>query len=344
MNNKTQSCGFIKNKDLYIETLERALNNYRIELKDSANLLEKLISFINAVPDAIYFKDERGRWLFVNDAGLALFNLRGIDFRDKTEKDFVDLIEGPYRDFLLHCAEVDRDVSEKGKILRRDEFLTLSDGTKKIYDFIRTPLFYIDGSQKGFAVFARDVTEQRRMEDEIKQKNEQLTTMAITDALTGIYNRRHLITRFKEEFEKARRHLSNLSCILIDIDKFKYVNDNYGHLIGDEVIKKACNIIRDSVRVYDIVGRFGGEEFLIILPDTKIEESLRLAERLRAKVESDLAIYNSDGHWIRTTISLGLTTFNDRDLSIDDMLKRADDALYMAKKGGRNRVQCGDVI
>jgi diguanylate cyclase (GGDEF)-like protein/PAS domain S-box-containing protein len=332
----------LSEKDRRISELERALNRYGAELKERSNQLEQVLAFINAVPDFICFKDKEGKWLFINDAGLDVFKLKGVDFRGKTEHEIAEYAELSHKEALFSCLQIDEDAIGSNEIIQKDEAILLFDGSKKIYDFIRTPLFNQDGSRKGLAIFARDVTEQRTMEDEIRQKNEQLTTMAITDALTGIFNRRYLIVRFEEEFKKSKRLNSPFGCILIDIDKFKHVNDNYGHLIGDEVIKKACLIVKESVRIYDIVGRFGGEEFLIILPDTKKDDALHLAERLRSKVKEGLWVDIDGSDAINITISLGVTCFNEGDASIDDMFKRADDALYKAKKGGRDRVEWGD--
>lgn len=331
----------LNKKDSQIGELERALNRYGTELKERSNLLERVLCFINAMPDSICFKDEEGKWLFVNDAGLDVFKLKGVDFRGKREEEIACYTEQSYKEMLISCAQIDEETLVNSAIVQKDEIVLLPDGSKKIYDFIRTPLFYHDGRRKGLAIFARDVTEQRRMQEEIRQKNEQLTTMAITDALTGIFNRRYLISRFEEELEKSKRHSSPLGCILIDIDKFKYVNDNYGHLVGDEIIKKVCGIVKESVRIYDVVGRFGGEEFLIILPDTKEDDAMHLAERLRNNVKEGLVFDIAGGDTINVTISLGVTCLKDEDISIDDMFKRADDALYKAKKGGRDRVEWG---
>ncbi len=160
----------------------------------------------------------------------------------------------------------------------------------------------------------------------------QIEKIAITDELTGLFNRRYLLSRFTEEFEQGKRLNTNLSCIIVDIDHFKFVNDQFGHLAGDEVLKEIARQFRNIVRAYDIVGRYGGEEFLIILPDSNLEQAWNFAERTRMKIKEN-AIGGS-----RITISLGVTCLQESDVSIDDMIKRADDALYTAKNTGRDRV------
>ncbi len=157
--------------------------------------------------------------------------------------------------------------------------------------------------------------------------------IAITDELTGLFNRRHLLSRFTQEFEQGKRLQTDLSCILVDIDHFKSVNDHFGHLAGDEVLKEISRLFMSIVRAYDIVGRYGGEEFLIILPDSKLEQAWNFAERMRMKVKETVI---AD---VAVTISLGVTSLQESDSSIDDLIRRADDALYVAKNAGRDRVE-----
>ncbi len=157
--------------------------------------------------------------------------------------------------------------------------------------------------------------------------------IAITDELTGLFNRRHLLSRFTEEFEQGKRLTTNLSCIIIDIDHFKSVNDRFGHLRGDEVLKGISLHLRTMVRAYDIVGRYGGEEFLIILPGTNIEQAWNFAERTRMKIKEETIADTT------VTVSMGVTCIQEGDNSIDELIKRADTALYAAKNAGRDRVE-----
>jgi diguanylate cyclase (GGDEF)-like protein len=162
--------------------------------------------------------------------------------------------------------------------------------------------------------------------------------MAITDELTGISNRRHIITRFQEEFMRAKRQSKSFGCMILDIDHFKLVNDNYGHLVGDKVLIKFSAIIKDSVRMYDLVGRFGGEEFLVLLPETDFDDTKKLAERLQKNIGELLSVESDLPEGLTVSVSIGIACINDQDKTIDDLLKRADDGLYIAKTAGRDRV------
>jgi diguanylate cyclase (GGDEF)-like protein len=168
------------------------------------------------------------------------------------------------------------------------------------------------------------------MLDEIEQK-------AIIDSLTGAYNKKEILEQLKRFLMIYLRYNQNsFSVVMFDIDFFKRVNDTYGHLAGDYVLKELGVIIRKLIRNSDIFGRFGGEEFLLILPETKIVGALRLAERLRKAVENHDFIFN--GQKIPITISLGVTSVSKTD-SVESLLERCDIALYEAKKNGRNRVE-----
>jgi diguanylate cyclase (GGDEF)-like protein len=165
--------------------------------------------------------------------------------------------------------------------------------------------------------------------DDARQTIEKI---AITDALTELFNRRHIMSRFEEEFEKFKRLKMNVSCIMIDIDHFKTINDSYGHLTGDQILKVLSARMRNSVRAYDIIGRYGGEEFLVIMPDTGLEDARGLAERIRTSVREE-TIGN-----IAVTLSLGVVCVQESDRSVDDIIRRADENLYRAKNSGRDRI------
>ncbi len=165
---------------------------------------------------------------------------------------------------------------------------------------------------------------------------------ATLDALTGFYNRRQLEDRIKQEVSNAKRQKAPLCGIMTDIDFFKNVNDTYGHAAGDLVLKTIAKIIRGQLREYDIAGRYGGEEFSILLPFTKIKEAEMVAERLRKTIESktiDISKVtpDSDVKTINITLSLGIYEIKETD-SDEDLLRKADKALYHAKNTGRNKV------
>ena len=165
---------------------------------------------------------------------------------------------------------------------------------------------------------------------------------ATLDALTGFYNRRQLEERTKQEVANAKRQHAPLCGIMTDIDYFKNVNDTYGHSVGDLVLKTIAKVIRGQLREYDIAGRYGGEEFSILLPFTKINEAKMVAERLRQTVEKKTIDISriapeSETKEIKITLSLGIYEIKEQD-NEDDLMKKADKALYQAKNTGRNKV------
>ncbi|MEN8171111.1 MAG: GGDEF domain-containing protein [Pseudomonadota bacterium] len=163
-----------------------------------------------------------------------------------------------------------------------------------------------------------------------KQKLERLATI---DGLTGLYNRLKIEGNVNEEVERAGRYKRSLSVILLDIDDFKNVNDNYGHNTGDVVLKEFSSILKDGVRKADAVGRWGGEEFLIILPETGLEEAKNVAEQIKSKIESHLFTVVK-----QKTSSFGISEYILGDNS-RSMISRADKALYKAKEYGKNQIQ-----
>ena len=160
--------------------------------------------------------------------------------------------------------------------------------------------------------------------------------LAITDGITDVFVRRYFLERLDEEIERAGHFATKLSFVMLDIDYFKKCNDKFGHLVGDVALRKIADILKDSLRDIDIVGRYGGEEFSIVLPETTKEAALVVGERLRKAVEkADISAYDEN---IKLTISMGITTFPDDTNELSQLIDRADQMLYKAKEAGRNRV------
>lgn len=167
----------------------------------------------------------------------------------------------------------------------------------------------------------------------------------ITDPLMGIFNRRHLDRRLQEEVIRCQRYNLLLTVLMVDIDHFKTINDTWGHQIGDLVLKHVSRIFTDSLRQTDMIARFGGEEFVIMLPHTSAEEAYKLAERLRKTVEKTplTLMVDNNQNGLPVTISIGCASLLADDDSAYALLERADKAMYHAKLGGRNRVvRCGE--
>lgn len=191
-------------------------------------------------------------------------------------------------------------------------------------------------------------TLQRELEhkhNDLLEKNKLLKKLAVTDPLTGLYNKGYLLKRLRSEIARSSRYAEPISGMMIDIDFFKKINDTYGHLVGDEVLKHIARIIKEMARTIDIVTRYGGEEFFVICPNTTLEGIVNLAERIRERVEKTPFIVDNDTI-VNLTISIGVKNeFLSPDLNPDDetatILNSADLALYKSKQGGRNRVEIG---
>lgn len=158
-----------------------------------------------------------------------------------------------------------------------------------------------------------------------------------TDPLTGLYNRRYFFELVQKEIERLRRFQHGFSLIILDVDHFKNVNDTYGHLAGDQALREIARLLKSVTRSIDSVGRFGGEEFIVLLPETNLYEALKVAERIRLAI-AEMSLLINDAA-IRCTVSLGITYTQDGDIAIDALLSQVDNALYKAKGAGRNRAE-----
>jgi diguanylate cyclase (GGDEF)-like protein len=200
-------------------------------------------------------------------------------------------------------------------------------------------VFDAQGNFRGYRGVASDVTARVRAEEALRFANEQLAQLALQDPLTGLANRRKFAERFEYDMARAVRAGTPLSLLMVDIDHFKETNDRHGHLAGDACLTAIAGLLTRSVRSVDLVARFGGEEFVILLPDMGAEASLLAAERMRALVEAEPIRAAGCEEPIALTVCIGAATApGSVSLSLDELLGRADDAAYRAKRLGRNRV------
>jgi diguanylate cyclase (GGDEF)-like protein len=181
----------------------------------------------------------------------------------------------------------------------------------------------------------QEVVEER--ERELLEVNERLRHMSQTDGLTGLDNRRHIEERLREMWEHGQRLHEPVACVMADLDKFKSVNDTYGHQAGDQVLKQLAQILKSEAREIDRVGRYGGEEFMLLLPGTVLDAAVTFAERVRKEVEGHT--FTFEGGSLRRTASFGISAWpHPRIRDCEALVRAADDALYVAKETGRNRV------
>lgn len=199
-----------------------------------------------------------------------------------------------------------------------------------------SPLTSTTGEVDKICLLIYDVTEFASSKRALERANEQLAKLSMTDRLTGLLNRGTWENLVDAEYERYRRYGQATSLVMFDIDHFKPVNDNYGHLAGDEVIRHTAKVTRNSIRQSDSAGRYGGEEFGIILPETDAENARMICERIRESIEKS-TVETSAGN-ITYTISMGIAQLTDDPENYMQWMQKADEALYAAKESGRNRV------
>lgn len=212
---------------------------------------------------------------------------------------------------------------QDGKIWKGELKNLAKDGTEYWVDSTISPIYNEDDILVGYTAIRQNITDRKKVEK-----------LSITDALTGIYNRLKLDSVLSYELSQSKRYKSDLSVIILDIDNFKSVNDNYGHQTGDSVLKEVSNIVKENSRTSDTIGRWGGEEFLIILPKTSLKEACKVAEKLRNIIE--LYDFTTVGY---KTCSFGVSSVEEETQSEQKLIEKADKALYRAKEKGKNRVE-----
>lgn len=218
-----------------------------------------------------------------------------------------------------------------------EKISTDKDGAEVWLETYTYPVFDEKGEVTHVIEYTRDITERKRSDLERSRLIKELEYLSRTDRLTKLFNRGALIERLISEVERVRRYGSSLSLMLCDIDHFKAINDTHGHAEGDRALELVASILNDEVRSTDIVGRYGGDEFMIILPETELPRCREIAERIKNTVEDVDFMISGDIH-LHITLSIGLTMYSLEDGDFNPIIKRADDALYMSKRGGRNRV------
>jgi diguanylate cyclase (GGDEF)-like protein len=238
-------------------------------------------------------------------------------------------------------------IKEEQEIFRsKENFSAIYQDMGEIGAELIIPLFYKEqllgvltlghkGNKEQYMKSDIDFLEALADQAAIAIENARLYEEAITDGLTGLYHHKYFELRFKEEIERSKRHKHPLSLLMIDVDHFKKVNDEYGHLAGDRALREIAKLWKESIRLGDIVARYGGEEFAVILPEISESEAARVAEKIRAGVEK-MKIDE-----IKITVSIGIGYFDGEDIDFDcnTLIRRADKALYHAKRKGRNRIE-----
>ncbi len=196
------------------------------------------------------------------------------------------------------------------------------------------PLSSLTGQITHISMIVYDVTDVAINKLQLKAANERLEHLSQTDGLTQLHNRRHWQMCMQKEFDRHSRYGDKTSLVMFDIDHFKKINDNYGHLAGDKVIQHISHLLKQSLRETDCAGRYGGEEFSVVLAHTCAKDALNFADRLRKKIEQSELVFEEES--IKVTVSMGISDINDQLENSGQWLAYADRALYQAKESGRN--------
>jgi diguanylate cyclase (GGDEF)-like protein/PAS domain S-box-containing protein len=277
------------------------------------------------VLDATPLSDGGPKIVYVNPAFEKLMGYTAADVIGQNPK----MLQGPGTDdktrYKIRKA-MREGVSIRSQILNYDKA-----GNELWLDINMVPLFDENGSLVYYAAIERDLTEYKKLQAHLEN-------MATIDSLTGLANRQAFMQRAKNEFNRARRYARPLTVVMIDIDHFKAINDQYGHAAGDDVLRQAADICQSSLRGSDFMGRVGGEEFVLLLPDTPPTNAYYVAERMRTHL-CETSIELENGTRLNITASFGVASMNEDDSDFDALLERADEAMYHAKHDGRNQVK-----
>jgi diguanylate cyclase (GGDEF)-like protein/PAS domain S-box-containing protein len=283
---------------------------------------EDFKSIFDKLPDVIYRADMHG---IITKISPSCFNLLGYPSEEMLGTALVDY----YCDPTERPALVQAIIDGGGKATQIEARLKHKNGAVIWVSSNVSLRCNPDGEPAYIEGVSRNISKRKQLEEE-------LTVLSRTDALTGAYNRRCYMDKTEEVIHMIKRYQRPASMMILDLDHFKTINDNYGHQAGDLALKAFANLCRQEIRESDLFGRLGGEEFGLILPETPIQFAQNLAERIR---EAVAALRIRVGHQaIRVTVSIGLTEFGPDETSVDAVIHRADLAMYQAKLGGRNRV------
>ncbi|WP_407280543.1 diguanylate cyclase [Aromatoleum evansii] len=294
-----------------------------VELPVSEYTLETYKAAVDHAPTAIMITNNRGRIEYVNAAFLRTSGYSRSEILGRSPAMFS---AGHTR------SEVYADLWQtilSGNVWRGEVCNRRKSGEEYWENMAISPLRDRFGRVAHFVAVREDITERKGREEDLRQ-------LAQRDALTGIANRRYLIERAEQERRRAERFGQPLAVLMVDIDHFKAINDEHGHALGDQAIRMVAQTCAASVREIDIVGRYGGEEFVIVLPGTLPEGARELADRLRQRI-AEIEIAGADGTAVAVTVSIGFAAFEPGD-QLEQLLAAADAALYRAKSLGRNCV------
>lgn len=293
---------------------------------DARVLAERFSLALDRIPTYIYMKDQQRRYVYANRPTLGLFGCTEEELRGSVDARFFP----PETVARLH--DIDSRVLEHGADTAEKVVSQGEDGIRRVYWEIKTPIYEDENKSRiwGLCGISTDITELELLKEKLEQQAQQ-------DYLTGLSNRRHFMEQGQVELARARRYGTPLSLLMLDIDRFKNINDTHGHKAGDLVLQHLSEVMRETLRAVDIIGRMGGEEFAILLPETDLERATEVAERLRENIAHTRVALEAAAP-LQFTVSIGVSGMKEKDAPLDTLLNQADWALYEAKEGGRNKV------
>ncbi len=293
---------------------------------------ERFLNMIfNSIRDPFCIFDSDFRIIRANEAYGALKNKR-ID--DLIGRKCYEALENSQT--VCEACVVDKSLNSKDPCAMEKQTV-LRDGTTMWVEIYTYPILDEERNATHVIEYTHDITERKKSEGEKWRLIERLEYLSRTDSLTGLANRRALTDSLMYEVDRAKRYNSELSLILCDIDNFKAINDSYGHDAGDRALQAVSATLKTLLRKADIAGRYGGDEFMLILPETSLAGAENLADKLLTVVRGAEMLFH-DGKPIQLSLSIGVAGLKADDVNIDSFIKRVDDAMYISKQRGRNRV------
>ena len=298
---------------------------------------ELLLTIINLIPVPFFVKDHKSRFFLMNRACEEQWGVSFTDVRDTDASQFFP------PDQMEQFLNKDKAIFEGRLPVEFEEtFWSASKQCNRTGYTFKRPIYDANGHPQYLVCVTIDITDRKLAQEALLLSEKKLLAMATTDPLTNLPNRRQFLSSLTDEFEKVRRLYGQPGSVaMLDLDFFKQVNDTHGHAGGDAVLKHFAKLMRSTLRKIDTPARVGGEEFAIILPGTDSASARTFTERLRKAVSKTPVKH--DGKTISVTVSIGIATMDTRDSTADETLLRADEALYRAKRNGRNRVELAEI-
>lgn len=315
---------------------EEELVELKDQLKNARKDKEFYLTALNSLPNPIFMKNSRAEFIFFNEAYQEYFNMNPDDYLNRTVYSLEYL---PINEREKYHRE-DIELIQSGRVKYHEKFFQLADKNhgnalywSKGFMTEQTKTHGLIGEIVDISIQTSLKNELKKNIDKLELANQQIQEMAKLDYLTNIYNRRVLGELVQKVIEKDEKKSLSVYFLLADLDHFKLVNDNYGHSMGDKILVNFSSLLKESCREKDIIIRYGGEEFLIILLDADRLSAMKVAERIRCCAEKKLLLPNN----CSITVSIGVTEYKTAE-GVDSCLYRVDSALYQAKENGRNQI------